>query len=230
MEATAINAGYQPKLLSAVTAVNDEQKQRLFDKLSDYFNGNLQGVTVAHWGLAFKPGTDDMREAPSRLLMEALWRQGASVRAYDPHAMEATQTIYGVRDDLLLCGTKEAALSGADVLVVCTEWKPFWSPDFKQIKAALTHPVIFDGRNLYDPKRLQEYGLQYFAIGRQNHLPSSESIADNESANISGAPIEILKADNIVLSLIGPRLYFNQLYGNFAGIFEAVDCAYWNIH
>ena len=118
MEATAINAGYQPKLLSAVTAVNDEQKHRLFEKVADYFNADLNGKTVALWGLAFKPGTDDMREAPSRLLMEALWRQGASVRAYDPRAMEATQAIYGSRSDLLLCGTKEAALSGADKAMI----------------------------------------------------------------------------------------------------------------
>ena len=168
MEATAVSAGYQPQLLSAVTSVNDQQKHRLFDKLNHYFAGNLQGKTVALWGLAFKPGTDDMREAPSRLLMEALWQQGAKVRAYDPHAMDTTQAIYGARDDLLLCGTKEAALNGADVLVICTEWKPFWSPDFGYIKSVLAHPVIFDGRNLYDPKRLQEQGLQYYAIGRQN--------------------------------------------------------------
>ena len=176
MEATAISAGYQPKLLSAVTSVNDEQKHRLFDKLNRYFEGELRGKTIALWGLAFKPGTDDMREAPSRLLMEALWGQGASVRAYDPHAMDATQAIYGERDDLLLCGTKEAALNGADVLVVCTEWKPFWSPDFAEIKAALTYPVIFDGRNLYDPKRLQDQGLHYFAIGRRNY---TEELAGN---------------------------------------------------
>ena len=102
MEATAVSAGYQPQLLSAVTSVNDQQKHRLFDKLNHYFAGNLQGKTIALWGLAFKPGTDDMREAPSRLLMEALWQQGAKVRAYDPHAMDTTQAIYGARDDLLL--------------------------------------------------------------------------------------------------------------------------------
>jgi UDPglucose 6-dehydrogenase len=200
MEATAINAGYQPKLLSAVTAVNDEQKHRLFEKVADYFNGDLNGKTVALWGLAFKPGTDDMREAPSRLLMEALWRQGASVRAYDPHAMEATQAIYGSRSDLLLCGTKEAALSGADILVVCTEWKPFWSPDFNEIKAALTYPVIFDGRNLYNPSRLKEHGLQYFAIGRRNDLEDRAAVPKGKPIGDLDTPIEILKADNIVLS------------------------------
>ena len=168
MEATAVNAGYQPQLLSAVTDVNDQQKDRLFKKIFAYFKGDLKGKTVALWGLAFKPGTDDMREAPSRFLMEALWEQGALVRAYDPHAMDATQDIYGVRDDLMLCGTKEAALVGADILVVCTEWKPFWSPDFSHIKQTLSYPVIFDGRNLYDPTRLQEQGIQYFAIGRRN--------------------------------------------------------------
>ena len=105
-----------------------------------------------------------------------------------------------MRDNLVLCGTKEAALRGADVLVVCTEWKPFWSPNFSEIKAALTYPVIFDGRNLYDPKRLQEHGLQYFAIGRQNHIQSGETAVGDQLANASGAPVEILKADNIVLS------------------------------
>ena len=195
MEATAINAGYQPKLLSAVTAVNDKQKHRLFEKLQHYFDGQLNGKTIALWGLAFKPGTDDMREAPSRLLMESLWQQGATVRAYDPHAMDATQALYGERDDLVLCGTKEAALSGADVLVVCTEWKPFWSPDFAHIKSVLTYPVIFDGRNLYDPQRLQDQGLQYFAIGRQNALAPAGLGKDD-----SAAAVEILKADNIVLS------------------------------
>lgn len=125
MEATAVSAGYLPKLLSAVSAVNDQQKSLLFKKIDSYFDGQLEGKTIALWGLAFKPGTDDMREAPSRDLMEALWQRGAKVQAFDPHGMEATQEIYGVRNDLLLCGTKEAALQGADILAICTEWKPF---------------------------------------------------------------------------------------------------------
>ncbi|MGB1245470.1 MAG: UDP-glucose dehydrogenase family protein, partial [Porticoccaceae bacterium] len=170
MEATAVSAGYQPKLLSAVSAVNDQQKSLLYKKIHSYFDGQLEGLTVALWGLAFKPGTDDMREASSRDLMEALWQQGARVQAFDPHGMEATQEIYGVRDDLLLCGTKEAALQGADILVICTEWKPFWSPDFAHIKQTLKQPVIFDGRNLYDPARLQEQGIQYFGMGRSNRI------------------------------------------------------------
>ena len=153
---------------------------------------------MALWGLAFKPGTDDMREAPSRLLMEALWRQGVSVRAYDPHAMEATQAIYGARNDLLLCGTKEAALTGADVLVVCTEWKPFWSPDFGEIKAVLNYPVIFDGRNLYDPKRLQDQGLQYFAIGRQNKVGQNVAAEGQKLSEISKPLAEGTKSPDVV--------------------------------
>jgi len=170
MEATAVSAGYQPKLLSAVSAVNDQQKSLLFKKIDSYFDGQLEGKTIAFWGLAFKPGTDDMREAPSRDLMEALWQRGAKVQAFDPHGMEATQEIYGVRNDLLLCGTKEAALQGADILAICTEWKPFWSPDFALIKDSLKQPVIFDGRNLYDPARLQDQGIQYFGMGRSNQV------------------------------------------------------------
>ncbi len=188
MEATAINAGYKPKLLSAVTQVNDRQKDRLFEKIATYFThdlkASLKGKTIALWGLAFKPGTDDMREAPSRFLMEALWKQGARVRAYDPHAMEATQDIYGVRDDLMLCGTKEAVLVGADILVICTEWKPFWSPDFSHIVQTLKHPVIFDGRNLYDPKRLQEQGIQYFAIGRRNYVDTGQASVASSVNNV----------------------------------------------
>ena len=178
MEATAVSAGYLPKLLSAVSAVNDQQKSLLFKKIDSYFDGQLEGKTIALWGLAFKPGTDDMREAPSRDLMEALWQRGAKVQAFDPHGMEATQEIYGVRNDLLLCGTKEAALQGADILAICTEWKPFWSPDFALIKDSLKQPVIFDGRNLYDPARLQDQGIQYFGMGRSNRVAPSATACD----------------------------------------------------
>jgi len=178
MEATAVSAGYLPKLLSAVSAVNDQQKSLLFKKIDSYFDGQLEGKTIALWGLAFKPGTDDMREAPSRDLVEALWQRGAKVQAFDPHGMEATQEIYGVRNDLLLCGTKEAALQGADILAICTEWKPFWSPDFALIKDSLKQPVIFDGRNLYDPARLQDQGIQYFGMGRSNRVAPSATACD----------------------------------------------------
>ena len=107
-----------------------------------------------------------MREAPARVLMEALWNAGANVQAYDPEAMQECQAIYGLRDDLLLCGTKEAALRGADALLIATEWKSFRAPSFDALKDALTTPVIFDGRNLYDPKVIARYGIEYFSIGR----------------------------------------------------------------
>ena len=107
-----------------------------------------------------------MREAPSRILMEALWQAGAKVQAYDPAAMEEVQHIYGARADLMLCGTKEAALSGADALAIMTEWRQFKAPDFDALKKALKNPVVFDGRNLYEPVRMRERGFSYFGIGR----------------------------------------------------------------
>jgi UDPglucose 6-dehydrogenase len=146
---------------------NNDQKSTLFKKAHDYFGGNLKGKKFALWGLAFKPNTDDMREAPSRTLMEALWAAGASVNAYDPEAMPECQHIYGQRDDLMLCGTKEAALRGADALMIVTEWKNFRAPPFDKIKEALTSAVIFDGRNLYDPKIVTRYGMEYHSIGRK---------------------------------------------------------------
>ncbi|MBZ2167806.1 MULTISPECIES: UDP-glucose dehydrogenase family protein [Marinobacter] len=163
---TAGDIGYEAKLLNAVEAVNYAQKHVLFDKISHYFQGDLKGKVVALWGLAFKPNTDDMREASSRTLMENLWKAGASVQAFDPEAMEETQRIYGDRDGLVLCGTKEQALKGADVLVICTEWKEFRSPDFELIATALNEPVVFDGRNLYEPEMLDRHDLIYYAIGR----------------------------------------------------------------
>lgn len=163
---TADEYDYESRLLNAVDRVNDAQKHVLFDKVSHYFNGDLEGRTVAIWGLAFKPNTDDMREAPSRVLMEKLWAAGARVQAFDPESMKETQHLYPDESRLQLCGTKEQALKGADCLVVCTEWKEFRSPDFDQIAGTLTHPVIFDGRNLYDSAILARHGLSYYAIGR----------------------------------------------------------------
>jgi len=171
---TAQKSGYEPKLLQSVEAVNDKQKHKLFDYIEKYFRKDskdksknfLAGKTFALWGLSFKPNTNDMREAASRVLMEQLWEAGATVRAYDPQAMEETQHIYGNRKDLLLVGTKEAALNGADALVIVTEWQAFQAPDFAYIKGNLQHPVIFDGRNLFDPARMARKGIEYFAIGR----------------------------------------------------------------
>ncbi|MEQ6884608.1 UDP-glucose/GDP-mannose dehydrogenase family protein [Salicola sp. Rm-C-2C1-2] len=163
---TAREYDYEARLLDAVEAVNNDQKHVLFDKVSYYYSGDLAGKTVALWGLAFKPKTDDMREAPSRVLMEKLWAAGAVVQAFDPEAMEETQRIYPDQPGLQLCGTKEQALKGADCLVICTEWKEFRSPDFAQIAATIRSPVVFDGRNLYDEKMLGRHGLSYYAIGR----------------------------------------------------------------
>ncbi len=162
----AKNAGYQAGLMEAVDQVNNEQKTKLFDYIDKHFKGDLRGKIFALWGLSFKPNTDDMREAPSRTLMEALWERGAKVQAYDPVAMEETQNIYGLRDDLKLVGTKEAALERADALVICTEWKNFRAPNFDVIKGALREPVVFDGRNLYEPERMSSLGVQYYAVGR----------------------------------------------------------------
>ena len=163
---SAKDAGYDAKILNAVESVNERQKTRLFAKISEYYDGNLQGKTVALWGLSFKPNTDDMREASSRVLMEALWDAGASVRAYDPEAMEETQRIYPEQGSLALCESAADALTGADTLAILTEWQEFRSPDFDLIKESLNDPVVFDGRNLYDPEVLQSIGLDYYGIGR----------------------------------------------------------------
>ncbi|MGL5120531.1 MAG: UDP-glucose dehydrogenase family protein [Plesiomonas shigelloides] len=163
---TSESIGYQPQLLQAVEAVNNRQKYRLPTLIKQHFGEDLRGKTFALWGLSFKPNTDDMREASSRVLMEELWQAGAKVQAYDPEAMEETQRIYGLRDDLLLLGTKDAALNNADALIICTEWQNFRAPDFDLLKDKLRHPVIFDGRNLYVPERMQKRGFTYYAIGR----------------------------------------------------------------
>tara|TARA_R110001592_G_scaffold138511_8_gene357840 strand:- start:16588 stop:17925 length:1338 start_codon:yes stop_codon:yes gene_type:complete len=157
---------YQPKILQAVEAVNDKQKYKLPALVKRHFSEDVSGLTFALWGLSFKPNTDDMRESSSRVLMEELWAAGANVQAYDPEAMEETQRIYGVRDDLILVGTKEAALKGADALIICTEWQHFRAPDFDLIKSHLKAAVIFDGRNLFEPSRMQKKGFVYYAIGR----------------------------------------------------------------
>jgi UDPglucose 6-dehydrogenase len=173
LERTARDVRYEALLLKAVEAVNNRQKLRLVEKITAYFQGELKGKTFALWGLAFKPRTDDMRDASSRAVMEALWAVGATVRAFDPVAMDEARRLYGERPDLVLCETAEAALQGADALVVVTEWNLFRSPDFDAIKAALSHPVIFDGRNIYDPGRLKSLGFDYFGIGRGDRLPEA---------------------------------------------------------
>lgn len=167
---TSEHVGYQLKLLQAVEQVNYQQKYKLNKMVSDHFGENLQGKTFSLWGLAFKPNTDDMREASSCVLMEQLWKAGATIQAYDPEAMHEVRRIYGQRDDLKIMDTKEAALQGADALVICTEWQSFRAPNFDVIKGALKKPVIFDGRNLFDPERLKKRGFVYYAIGRGSSI------------------------------------------------------------
>jgi UDPglucose 6-dehydrogenase len=153
-------------LLQAVEAINQRQKHKLFDRVNAFYKGDLSSKTFALWGLAFKPNTDDMRDAPSRVLMEALWEAGAQVRAFDPEAMSQAQSLYLDHPNLSLMGTPEATLNGADALLICTEWQQFKAPDFELIHKRLKAPVIFDGRNLYDTERLAQRGFQYFPIGR----------------------------------------------------------------
>ena len=167
---TAVQVGYEPELLNAVEAVNNRQKHVLFDKLSQAFDGDLAGRTIAIWGLSFKPNTDDMRAAPSRVLMESLWAAGAKVRAFDPEAMEETTRIYGDREGLTLVEHPNEAVEGADALVVCTEWKQFRTIDFGWLKQHLKQPVLVDGRNMYDPRQVKSAGLMYYAIGRADSL------------------------------------------------------------
>ncbi|XKH59895.1 UDP-glucose/GDP-mannose dehydrogenase family protein [Halomonas sediminis] len=167
LERTAHQYGYTPQLLSAVEAVNQRQKHTLYTKLESAL-GELEGKTIAVWGLAFKPDTDDMREAPSRTLMEALWQTGARVQAFDPEAMAECRRLYGERDDLVLVGDRIQAVKGADALVICTEWKEFRSVDFAWLSEQLKAKVIVDGRNLYTPEAVQGAGMRYLGVGRSS--------------------------------------------------------------
>jgi len=156
-------------LIEAAMQVNDHQKQRLFEKMTHYFNQtntNFKNKTIAVWGLAFKPNTDDIREAPSRVLIEALWQAGARVKAYDPAAGENFVATYGKRADFELSNSALDAVAEADALVIVTEWDEFRKIDLNSVKASLLTPVIFDGRNLYDPRVLAQWGFDYFCIGR----------------------------------------------------------------
>ena len=162
---SARGVGCEAALLQAVEAVNERQKHRLFEKLSAHF-ADLSGRTIALWGLAFKPNTDDMREAPSRVLLGSLWAAGARVRAYDPVAMPEARRLFGEHLGLHLCASALQALEGADALAIVTEWPEFRSPEFAEMRRRLKAPVIFDGRNLYDPAQMQGQGWRYYAIGR----------------------------------------------------------------
>ena len=171
---TAGQVGYSTRILDAVEAVNYDQKGKLFELISRHFEGRLAGRVIAIWGLSFKPNTDDMREAPSRSLIQALWAAGAKVRAFDPEARAEAERVLGTREDLVFADDAHAALDGADALAIVTEWKVFWSPDFAQIAAALSEKVIFDGRNIFDPKAVEAAGIAYYGIGRGRSVARPE--------------------------------------------------------
>ncbi|RKJ98944.1 UDP-glucose dehydrogenase family protein [Alicycliphilus denitrificans] len=163
---TAQSTGFTPEVLLAVDRRNDAQREVLGERIVAHYGGSLRGKTIAVWGLAFKPETDDMREAPSRNLLQALWAAGAQVRAHDPAAMDEARRIFGERADLALCASPAETLQGADCLAIVTEWKIFRVPDFEQLARLLKDRMIFDGRNLYEPEIVARHGLGYYSIGR----------------------------------------------------------------
>jgi UDPglucose 6-dehydrogenase len=162
---TAQVHGYEPRLVSAIEAVNQDQKKVMLSKVVDHFGEDLTGKTFALWGLAFKPKTDDMRDAPAREIVEGLWARGAKVQAYDPEAMDSARRIYGEREDLVLTDQRDEALEGADALIIATEWRQFRSPDWEKLRVALKQPVIFDGRNIFTPERVAKEGFTYYGVG-----------------------------------------------------------------
>jgi UDPglucose 6-dehydrogenase len=167
LQRTGNEYGLPLKVLQAVEEVNHAQKNVLLNKITARFGDDLKGRHFALWGLAFKPGTDDMREATSRVVMEGLWARGATVTAHDPVAMNETRHIYGGRADLRYAETPLAALQDADALIIVTEWKAFQSPDFEAVKSRLKQPVIFDGRNLFEPSSVKDLGIEYHGVGRE---------------------------------------------------------------
>ena len=168
LQRTGEEFGLPLRVLQAVEQVNHIQKSVLLHKITKRFGDNLKGKRFALWGLAFKPGTDDMREATSRVVMEGLWEKGATITAFDPVAMKETRHIYGERPDLSYADNAKDALQDADALIIVTEWKAFKSPDFNVIKARLKQPVIFDGRNLFEPASVAALGIEYHGIGRES--------------------------------------------------------------
>jgi UDPglucose 6-dehydrogenase len=176
---SAAQLGYDTELIRAVESVNDRQKHVLFAKLTAHFGNDLSGKTFAIWGLAFKPNTDDMREAPSRVLMEAIWAAGGSVRAYDPEAMGEVERIYGDHSGLVLCDTAREALTGADALILVTEWQEFRSPDFDVIREELNQAVVIDGRNVFDTENMAKLGFTHYAIGRQPRVVNESARQEN---------------------------------------------------
>jgi UDPglucose 6-dehydrogenase len=166
LAATARANDFLAQIIEAVESVNEAQKHVLVNKVLSHFDGDVSGKTFALWGLAFKPNTDDMREAPSRVIMESLWEKGAKVRAYDPEAMDECRRIYGTRDDLTLCDHQNDCLDGVDALIIVTEWKNFRAVNLSNLKNMMQNAVIFDGRNIYDVQDMADEGFIYHSIGR----------------------------------------------------------------
>ncbi len=178
LDQTAMNHGYDAELIRTVEQVNQRQKKALIHKILAHYDGDLRGRTFAVWGLAFKAKTDDMRDAPSRDVLEALWAAGARAQAHDPEAMDSARELYGARDDLTLCDSRDATLAGADALIICTDWRQFKSPDFALLRDELAEPVIFDGRNLYDPARVRKEGFTYYGIGLGDSVATPDAPAN----------------------------------------------------
>ena len=174
MISVAERSGIEPHILEAVDAVNVAQKEVLYQKVHKHFAGNLAGRTIAIWGLAFKPRTDDIREAPSLVLVDRLLAAGAKVRVHDPVAMDNVRQLYG--DKLTYCHTPYDTLEGAEVLTIVTEWNEFRNPDFNIIRSKLKSPVIFDGRNLFDPHKMHNLGFHYSGIGLESHRDSTDGV------------------------------------------------------
>lgn len=178
---TAKNHAYQPKLLQAVNQVNEQQKHYLFKKITSYFSGKLADKCFALWGLAFKPNTDDTREASSLVLIDELLQAGAKIQCYDPVAMDNVKALYAEEECLQFCQDKETALVDADALVICTEWQDFRMPDFSFIKNTLKQAVIFDGRNMFDSEALCNAGISYYSVGRSPILSRTKKTVSTVS-------------------------------------------------
>ena len=178
--------GYDFQILDAVLDVNDQQRRRLAEQAKDYFDGDLAGRRVAIWGLSFKPGTDDTREAPSHVIIDELLDQGADVVGYDPEAIETTRGTFG--DQIDYADGKYEAIDGAEALLICTEWHEFRRPDLGTVREHLDNPLVLDGRNLYDPARMAEMGFEYHSVGRPSYAPETNREAIEEAIVENGQP------------------------------------------
>jgi UDPglucose 6-dehydrogenase len=177
---------YDFKILDSVLEVNDQQRELLVHRVDDYFDGDLEGKTIAMWGLSFKPNTDDVREAPSHIIIQGLRERGAEVAAFDPEAIETTRRVFG--DTIDYGDNMYDVLDDADALVICTEWHEFRRPDLADVRDRLARPLIFDGRNLYEPERMAEMGFDYYSIGRPHHSPEQDQEAIREAIVENGKP------------------------------------------